>query len=122
MVLSCKFDKCCVVYVRGIAKCSLLSVAFNSFVAFVVYSSVLCSKAAKLPRYQEPQLLELFASAPLRIAYDCAKKRFRAQFLCALSRAAEAEARRNDSCVRGSWQKALGGVGPWDVGFKDFQT
>ena len=57
-------------------------------------------------RYQEPQLLELFASSAMRIAYDCAKKRFRAQFLCVLSRAAEAEARRNDSCVRGSWQKA----------------
>lgn len=76
--------------------------------------------ALKQPRYQEPQLLELFASSPLRIAYDCAKKRFRAQFLCALSRAAEAEARRNDSCVRGSWQKA--GLGGDVAGFKDFQT
>ena len=45
-----------------------------------------------LDRYQESQLLELFAKAPLRIAYDCSQKRFRAQFLCALSRAAEAEA------------------------------
>ena len=64
-------------------------------------------QVASVPaRYEEPQLLDLFASSPLRIAYDCAKKRFRAQFLCALARAAEAEARRNDSCVRGSWQKA----------------
>ncbi|CAJ1376090.1 unnamed protein product [Effrenium voratum] len=57
--------------------------------------------------YQEPQLLDFFASAPLRIAYDCAKKRFRAQLLTALARCAEAEARRNDSCVRGSWNQVL---------------
>ena len=43
-------------------------------------------------RYQESHLLDLFTKAPLRIAYDCSQKPFRAQFLCSLSRAAEAEA------------------------------
>eukprot|EP00931_Biecheleriopsis_adriatica_P100670 TRINITY_DN75935_c0_g1_i1.p1 TRINITY_DN75935_c0_g1~~TRINITY_DN75935_c0_g1_i1.p1 ORF type:complete len:798 (-),score=214.17 TRINITY_DN75935_c0_g1_i1:90-2483(-) len=57
--------------------------------------------------YQEPQLLEVFAGAPLRIAYDCSKKPFRMQFLCALARAADAEARRNESCVRGGWQRVM---------------
>ncbi|CAE7947319.1 RBM17 [Symbiodinium sp. KB8] len=60
-----------------------------------------------VPQYQESHLLDLFTKAPLRIAYDCSQKPFRAQFLCSLSRAAEAEAsglsfrqaNRNDSCV-----------------------
>ncbi|CAE7227401.1 Rbm17 [Symbiodinium sp. CCMP2456] len=57
--------------------------------------------------YQESHLLDLFTKAPLRIAYDCSQKPFRAQFLCSLSRAAEAEANRNDSCVRGSWHQVM---------------
>ncbi|CAE8615641.1 unnamed protein product, partial [Polarella glacialis] len=67
-----------------------------------------CQPADLLNRwYNDSQLLDLFAGNSLRVAYDCCKKRFRAQFLCSLSRAADAEARRNDSCVRGSWHKVM---------------
>lgn len=57
--------------------------------------------------YDADELLDLLATSPLRIAYDCTPKRFRAQFICLLNRAAAAEAVRNDSCVRGPWQAAL---------------
>eukprot|EP00928_Gymnodinium_smaydae_P027178 TRINITY_DN21095_c0_g2_i1.p1 TRINITY_DN21095_c0_g2~~TRINITY_DN21095_c0_g2_i1.p1 ORF type:complete len:737 (+),score=108.96 TRINITY_DN21095_c0_g2_i1:104-2314(+) len=66
--------------------------------------------------YDCDQLIQLYASVPLRAAYDCAQKRYRAQFLCALSRAAQAEASRNDGCIRGTWQHILGQfpeVGIW---------
>mmetsp|Transcript_19619 Transcript_19619/g.42896 ORF Transcript_19619/g.42896 Transcript_19619/m.42896 type:complete len:661 (+) Transcript_19619:41-2023(+) len=57
--------------------------------------------------YDGMRLLDLYASAPLRTAYDCAPKRFRAQFLCALNRAVLAEAKRNSDCVRGNWQAVM---------------
>jgi len=53
--------------------------------------------------FEKTQLLELYASVPMRTAYDCAPKRFRAHFLCLLNRAAVAEAKRFNDCVRGSW-------------------
>lgn len=53
--------------------------------------------------FEKTQLLELYASFPMRTAYDCAPKRHRAQFLCLLNRAAIAEAKRFNDCVRGSW-------------------
>lgn len=53
--------------------------------------------------FDKTQLLELYASAAVRTAYDCAPKRYRAQFLCLLNRAAIAEAKRFNECVRGSW-------------------
>jgi len=57
--------------------------------------------------YDQPRLLELFASPPLRTAYDCSRKRLRAQFLCALNRATHAEAKRHNDCVRGNWQAVM---------------
>lgn len=57
--------------------------------------------------FDQNRLLDLFASAPLRTAYDCAPKRFRAQFLCALNRATLAEAKRHHDCVRGNWHSVL---------------
>merc|ERR1711920_359377 len=39
-----------------------------------------------------------------RTAYDCAPKRYRAEFLCALNRATLAEAVRHSDCIRGDWQ------------------
>jgi len=57
--------------------------------------------------FDRPQLLELFASAPLRTAYDCSPKRFRTQFLCALNRVTLAEAKRHQDCVRGNWQNVM---------------
>lgn len=53
--------------------------------------------------FEKTQLLELYASFPMRTAYDCAPKRCRAQFLCLLNRAAIVEAKRFNDCVRGSW-------------------
>jgi len=57
--------------------------------------------------YDQPHLLNLFASPHIRTAYDCAKKRLRAQFLCALNRATLAEAKRHSDCVRGNWQAVM---------------
>eukprot|EP00930_Biecheleria_cincta_P032373 TRINITY_DN22469_c0_g1_i2.p1 TRINITY_DN22469_c0_g1~~TRINITY_DN22469_c0_g1_i2.p1 ORF type:complete len:694 (+),score=130.83 TRINITY_DN22469_c0_g1_i2:200-2281(+) len=57
--------------------------------------------------FERNQLLDLYASACLRTAYDCAPKCFRAQFLCLLNRAAIAEAKRNNDCVRGSWPNIM---------------
>jgi len=52
-------------------------------------------------------LLDSFSSTAVRDAYDCAPKRHRAQFLCALNRVSKAEARQNENCMRGTWQKVL---------------
>lgn len=71
--------------------------------------------------YDSEELIQLYASAPLRTAYDCARKCYRAQFICALSRAAQAEAIRNEGCVRGTWHAVLNQfpeVGLWR-GFLD---
>merc|ERR1719367_2579904 len=57
--------------------------------------------------FNKPQLLDLFAGAPIRTAYDCAPKRFRAQFLCVLNRATLAEAKRHNDCVRANWQEVM---------------
>ncbi|CAE8614749.1 unnamed protein product, partial [Polarella glacialis] len=53
--------------------------------------------------FEKTQLLDLYASVPVRTAYDCAPKRYRGQFLCLLNRAVIAEAKRFNDCVRGSW-------------------
>eukprot|EP00929_Paragymnodinium_shiwhaense_P040717 TRINITY_DN21219_c0_g1_i5.p1 TRINITY_DN21219_c0_g1~~TRINITY_DN21219_c0_g1_i5.p1 ORF type:complete len:391 (-),score=96.19 TRINITY_DN21219_c0_g1_i5:246-1418(-) len=58
--------------------------------------------------WERVQLLNYFADKQMRTAYDCAPKRFRAQFLCALNRNVLAEAKRNQDCVRGSWQNVMG--------------
>ncbi|CAJ1351927.1 unnamed protein product [Effrenium voratum] len=57
--------------------------------------------------FERTHLLDLYASVPIRTAYDCAPKCFRAQFLCLLNRAAMAEAKRFNDCVRGSWPKIM---------------
>jgi len=57
--------------------------------------------------YDQPRLLELFAAPQVRTAYDCSRKRLRAQFLCALNRATHAEAKRHSDCVRGNWQAVM---------------
>lgn len=57
--------------------------------------------------FEKTYLLDLYASVPIRTAYDCAPKCFRAQFLCLLNRAAMAEAKRFNDCVRGSWPKIM---------------
>lgn len=57
--------------------------------------------------YDQPRLLDLLAGAQLRTAYDCAKKRLRAQFLCALNRCTLAEAKRHNDCIRGNWQAVM---------------
>jgi len=57
--------------------------------------------------FDNNRLLDLFASMPLRTCYDCAPKRYRAQFLCALNRATMAEAKRNNDCVRGNWHSVM---------------
>eukprot|EP00913_Durusdinium_trenchii_P031939 g29913.t1 len=52
--------------------------------------------------FDRPQLLEAMASPSMRIAYDCAAKRYRAQFLCLLSRA---EVKRTGALPRDGWKK-----------------
>lgn len=53
------------------------------------------------------RLIELFTVPTVRTAYDCSPKRFRAQFLCLLNRAALAEAKRQNECVRGNWTQIM---------------
>mmetsp|Transcript_15397 Transcript_15397/g.35157 ORF Transcript_15397/g.35157 Transcript_15397/m.35157 type:complete len:632 (+) Transcript_15397:89-1984(+) len=57
--------------------------------------------------FENPTLLEFFASTTLRTAYDCTPKRFRAEFLCLLNRVTLVEAKRNQDCIRGSWQAIM---------------
>lgn len=76
---------------------------------------------AARPSHARPQLLEALASPELRIAYDCAAKRFRAQFLCLLSRVLAAEVRRTgkttasrpelaSACLRDAWRRGPRGM------------
>ncbi|CAK9073761.1 unnamed protein product [Durusdinium trenchii] len=55
--------------------------------------------------FDRPQLLEAMASPSMRIAYDCAAKRYRAQFLCLLSRVLAAEVKRTGALPRDGWKK-----------------
>eukprot|EP00930_Biecheleria_cincta_P039841 TRINITY_DN27343_c0_g2_i1.p1 TRINITY_DN27343_c0_g2~~TRINITY_DN27343_c0_g2_i1.p1 ORF type:complete len:640 (-),score=124.67 TRINITY_DN27343_c0_g2_i1:63-1982(-) len=57
--------------------------------------------------FDQNRLLDHFGGPHLRTAYDCAPKRYRAQFLCALNRATLAEAKRNNDCIRGNWQSVM---------------
>eukprot|EP00927_Polykrikos_kofoidii_P043320 TRINITY_DN3737_c0_g1_i1.p1 TRINITY_DN3737_c0_g1~~TRINITY_DN3737_c0_g1_i1.p1 ORF type:complete len:785 (+),score=143.31 TRINITY_DN3737_c0_g1_i1:106-2355(+) len=52
-------------------------------------------------------LLDLFSTASIRLAYDCSPKRFRAQFISLLNRAAVAEAHRQRDCVRSNWSTVM---------------
>eukprot|EP00913_Durusdinium_trenchii_P011048 g10372.t1 len=58
-------------------------------------------------RDEKGQLLEAFTEPVLRNAYDCAPKRYRAQFLCLLARAAQLESDASDGCVRRTWSKVF---------------
>jgi len=66
--------------------------------------------------FEKTDMLDLLASAPVRAAYDCAPKRFRAQFLCMLNRCVVVEAKRCQDCVRHAWGEifqAYPELGPW---------
>lgn len=83
-----------------------LSRGVAAFTASAAYGR--CSAQLLLSEwYEQPRLLDLFASPQLRAAYDCSRKRLRAQFLCALNRATLAEAKRHNDCVRGNWQAVM---------------
>lgn len=53
--------------------------------------------------FHGPNLVDSFASAAMRTAYDCAPKHLRAMYICALSRVIAVEERRFDG-LRGNWQ------------------
>lgn len=57
--------------------------------------------------YDQPRMIEFYAGTQIRTAYDCSKKKLRAQFLCALNRGTLAEAKRHNDCVRGNWQAVM---------------
>eukprot|EP00928_Gymnodinium_smaydae_P014960 TRINITY_DN15490_c0_g1_i1.p1 TRINITY_DN15490_c0_g1~~TRINITY_DN15490_c0_g1_i1.p1 ORF type:complete len:792 (+),score=111.77 TRINITY_DN15490_c0_g1_i1:92-2467(+) len=80
--------------------------AVTAFTMSPVWSG--CDREKLLSKwYDEDQLLDLFAGSPMRNAYDCMQKRYRAQFLSLIYRAAAVEAVRNDGCVRGSWPAVM---------------
>jgi len=53
--------------------------------------------------FTQPALVDLLADAAVRSAYDCAPKRYRAQFLCFLARVLVMEGERSEGCVRQTW-------------------
>lgn len=80
--------------------------AVLSFASSAAFGS--CNGKALLTQwYDSPELLKLLGSPAIRMAYDCSRKRFRAQFLCLLNRMVVAEAQRQNDCVRGEWQEVL---------------
>lgn len=66
-----------------------------------------CIPDALITEWFSGKLLENFGAFPVRTAYDCAPKRFRAQFLCLLNRVLLAEATRSSGCVRAVWGSVL---------------
>eukprot|EP00746_Dinoflagellata_sp_MGD_P029042 gnl/MRDRNA2_/MRDRNA2_168715_c0_seq1.p1 gnl/MRDRNA2_/MRDRNA2_168715_c0~~gnl/MRDRNA2_/MRDRNA2_168715_c0_seq1.p1 ORF type:complete len:483 (+),score=69.52 gnl/MRDRNA2_/MRDRNA2_168715_c0_seq1:134-1450(+) len=77
--------------------------AFTSATAFQG-----CYPQALTKRWWDgPQLIDVLAGHPLRLAYDCAPKCFRAQFLCGLHRLLIVEASRSNGCCRPNWQKVM---------------
>mmetsp|Transcript_56577 Transcript_56577/g.134780 ORF Transcript_56577/g.134780 Transcript_56577/m.134780 type:complete len:628 (-) Transcript_56577:53-1936(-) len=80
--------------------------ALASFAASTSYHSA-NAHALLAEWFENPTLLECFATTPLRTAYDCTPKRFRTDFLCLLNRATLAEAKRNQDCIRGTWQAIM---------------
>merc|ERR1740130_403265 len=63
-----------------------------------------CQPQALLSQFFDMNsMLDFYAGIPVRTAYDCSKKRFRAQFLCTLNRACAVEAKRQSDCIRGNW-------------------
>ncbi|CAE7278019.1 unnamed protein product [Symbiodinium microadriaticum] len=58
--------------------------------------------------FQKSQLLEIFGTTSVRTAYDCAPKRYRAQFLCLINRLLIVEARQfGDGHIRTGWNSIM---------------
>ncbi|CAE7730474.1 unnamed protein product [Symbiodinium sp. CCMP2592] len=58
--------------------------------------------------FQKSQLLEIFGTTSVRTAYDCAPKRYRAQFLCLINRLLIVEARQfGDGHIRAGWNSIM---------------
>ena len=54
--------------------------------------------------FQKPQLLEIYGQTPVRTAYDCAPKRYRAQFLCLINRLLLVDS-RHFGTLRQPWEQ-----------------
>lgn len=99
--------------------CALLAIAGEGEVPPTALSRAMSSFQSSTTFYNsQPQvlltqffdmstLLDYYAGTPIRTAYDCSKKRFRAQFLTAMNRVAAVEAKRQSDCIRGNWQEVL---------------
>eukprot|EP00438_Fugacium_kawagutii_P029748 Skav215802 [mRNA] locus=scaffold3885:118882:121384:+ [translate_table: standard] len=58
--------------------------------------------------FQKNALLDVFGGTPVRTAYDCAPKRYRAQFLCLINRLLLVEARQfGDGHIRAGWNSIM---------------
>lgn len=58
--------------------------------------------------FQKPGLLDVFGGTPVRTSYDCAPKRYRAQFLCLINRLLLVEARQfGDGHIRAGWNSIM---------------
>lgn len=58
--------------------------------------------------FQKPGLLDGFGGTPVRTSYDCAPKRYRAQFLCLINRLLLVEARQfGDGHIRAGWNSIM---------------
>ena len=58
--------------------------------------------------FQKPGLLDVFGGTPVRASYDCAPKRYRAQFLCLINRLLLVEARQfGDGHIRAGWNSIM---------------
>lgn len=55
--------------------------------------------------FKADELLQAYSHEAVRSAYDCAPKRYRAHFLCLLSRLAQLEGLRGDGCIRQLWSQ-----------------
>ena len=72
-------------------------------------ASVNSQKALQLTTswFQKVQLLELYGHTQMRTAYDCAPKRYRAQFLCLINRLLLVESRHFGSHIRQPWEQIM---------------
>lgn len=87
-----------------------------AFVMSPAYRSVRSAPALLAEWMERDLLLEVFKGSALRSAFDCAPRRLRAQFVCLLVRALNAEAARCSGCVRPGWNEVLQNfpeIGPW---------
>jgi hypothetical protein len=83
-----------------------LSRALSCFQSSSTYYN--CQPQVLLPQFFDMStLLDQYSGPSIRTAYDCSKKRFRAQFLCALNRVTLVESKRQSDCIRGNWHEVL---------------